>query len=172
MKADMIYNGKTIEWRGRHYKATSGQETFQNEKFQCIPEKGPLPEGFYKLFLNDMGEAKDDGTNSCNLSPAWGMQTIPRGAKAGRCEVYWANWGFNRARLEAADSATKGRCKDVVRSGFYLHDSTKGFSHGCIEVEGTLFLKLKEHSKTTKSYSLILEIKYSKGGSTYGDTKI
>jgi len=35
-----------------------------------------------------------DGTGTCNLSPSWQIQTIPRGSATGVCEPYWANWGI------------------------------------------------------------------------------
>lgn len=73
-----------------------------------------------------------------------GIQKIPRGKNdASECEPYWAQWGQNRARMEPADSSTQNKCLPVMRGGFYLHDSTKGFSHGCIEVEINLFVQLR-----------------------------
>ena len=44
----------------------------------------------------------------------------------------WANWGNNRVRFEPADVITKNKCK-TNRGEFYLHDSVKIYSHGCIE---------------------------------------
>ena len=45
-------------------------------------------------------------------------QTIPRGANAGLCEPYWANWGKNRARLEAADNTTKNTAPPLAAVDF------------------------------------------------------
>jgi hypothetical protein len=60
--------------------------------------------------------------------------------------------------MEPADAATAGHCTPR-RGGFYLHDSTKGFSHGCIEVEGSLITGLRNY-KTKRSY-LILKVEYA-----------
>lgn len=67
-----------------------------------------------------------------------GLEYHPRGQAAGTCEIYWANWGYNRIRLESADEKTRKACGGK-RGGFYIHDSTKGYSHGCIEVEPVFF---------------------------------
>lgn len=170
---DMTYDGQTIAWPGKGtFKATSGLPGFQAPKNTCVPDSGPVPEGFYKVFIADHGTAKDDGSGYCSLKPSWGIQQIPRGTSAGSCEPYWANWGRNRARLEPADIPTKHRCLPLMRGGFYLHDSTKGFSHGCIEVETRLFPLLKSFHKTTKKSALILKVSYVSGRSTNGGTKI
>lgn len=42
------------------------------------------------------------------------------------------NWGYNRIRLESADEKTRKACGGK-RGGFYIHDSTKGYSHGCMK---------------------------------------
>ena len=170
---EMKYDGQTIKWPGRGtFKATSGMPGFQNSRNSCLPDKGPIPKGFYKVFIVDHGTAEDDGSGRCTLKPSWGIQKIPRGSVVGNCEPYLANWGRNRARMEPADTLTKIRCSPVMRGGFYLHDSTKGFSHGCIEVETRLFSVLKIYNKTTKKNILILKVSYVDGALTNGGTKI
>lgn len=74
--------------------------------------------------------------------------------------------------MEPADVSTKLKCNPVMRGGFYLHDSTKGYSHGCIEVELGLFVQLRIYSKKTKKKTLIIKVNYENGDSTNGDTKI
>ncbi|MEJ2669744.1 MAG: DUF2778 domain-containing protein [Gammaproteobacteria bacterium] len=170
---DMTYDGQNISWPGRGtFKATSGLPGSQLPKDSCVPDIGPIPEGFYKVFISDHGTAQDDGTGFCALKPSWGIQEIPSGAAAGVCEPFWANWGRNRARMEPADVATKNRCSPVTRGGFYLHDSTKGYSHGCIEVETRLFPLLRNCHKTTKKSTVIIKVSYVEGESTNGGTKI
>lgn len=171
MNFQMTYDGQRITWKGFGlFKATSGMPKNQTSLNQCIPDKGPVPEGYYKVFIANHDTAKDDGTNSCALKPSWGIQKIPRGNAAGGCEKYWANWGYNRARMEPANSLTKGRCAPISRGGFYLHDSTKGFSHGCIEVETRIFALLRKYSNDTGNSSIILKVKYA-GVTTNGGTK-
>ena len=170
---DMEYDGQNVTWKGRGiFKATSGLPGFQKPSSQCITDSGPVPEGFYKIFLSNQGIAQDDGTGHCVLKPAWGIQQIRRGKDAGTCEPYWANWGDNRVRMEPADIPTKVKCAPISRGGFYMHDSRKGFSHGCIEVESRIFSLMRNYNKTTKKTKLVLKVTYAKGRPTNGGTKI
>ncbi|WP_075179422.1 tlde1 domain-containing protein [Neptunomonas phycophila] len=172
MKFDMLYDGQYLDWSGKGlYRASSGLPDNQLSSKQCEKDIGPLPEGYYKVFIAPQGIAQDNGDGRCALKPAWGIQTIPRGIAAGQCDPYWANWGFNRARLEPANTETKLKCSPVQRGGFYLHDSIKGYSHGCIEVEGSIFPLLRKHYENTKKSTIILKIKYA-GESTYGFTDL
>ncbi|MEJ2590099.1 MAG: DUF2778 domain-containing protein [Candidatus Thiodiazotropha sp.] len=172
MNADLTYDGKKINWRGNgSFNATSGLPGHQTAADACVPNSGPIPEGLYYLYLQDKGDARDDNTGQCALKPAWGIQTIPRGTRAGACEPYWANWGNNRARLEPANTTTKNRCAPISRGGFYIHDSTKGYSHGCIEVETRIFPLLRRYRNSTHKQRLLLSVTYPSGGSTYGGTR-
>ena len=166
MEIDLFYDGQFIKWNDKRlvFKATSGMPGHQMPEKQCIPDAGPVPEGLYKVYIVDHG--------ACALKPSWGIQEIPRGAKAGACEPYWANWGKNRARMEPADEPTKKHCAPVSRGGFYLHDSVKGYSHGCIEVDTKIFKHLREYYTAKKKQTVILQVKYIAGRSTNGGTKI
>lgn len=167
---DMKYDGKVLTWNGTKYKATSGMNdgktNYQNADNQRVPDLGPVPAGRYKVYLGDLGAAKVSNPGTCALAPAWGVESIPRGADAGACEPYWANWGRNRVRMEAIDKS-----KTFGRGGFYLHDSTKGFSHGCIEIASPFFTALRNYGQTTRRHHLILNVEYVAHGSTYGGTR-
>lgn len=167
---DLEYDGQILTWKGQKYKATSGLSDSQDPEKQCAPDAGPVPEGLYKLLLADGGQAKDDGKGVCKLRPAQGIQSIPRGVPAGVCEPYWANWGNNRVRMEPADVKTKSVCAGK-RSGFYIHDSTKGYSHGCIEVETGFFSRLRTYAPANRQAALFLRVLYVKGRPTYGGTR-
>ncbi|MFC4483141.1 tlde1 domain-containing protein [Cupriavidus campinensis] len=167
---DMKFDGQVLSWIGSGtFKATTGLAGHQHPNNQCVKDSGPIPEGMYKVLVTDLGVAKDDGTGQCNLSPGWGVQRIPRGADAGMCETYWANWGRNRARLEPADIKTSKACTPK-RAGFYIHDSTKGYSHGCIEVEPRFFAILRARATSQRSH-FILSVKYVPGRATNGGTR-
>ena len=82
------------------------------------------------------------------------------------------NWGTMRVRL----APTSGNM--FKRDGFYLHNSHKGFSHGCIEVgstfEGTDFFSslLLRASELRSGSKLSLRVTYSyPEQSTLGRTK-
>jgi hypothetical protein len=171
MLVDMEFDGQVLTWNGSgRFKATSGLPGYQYPRNNCVKDRGPVPEGAYKVLATDLGAAKDDGTGQCNLSPGWGIQTIPRGAAAGSCEVNWANWGRNRARMEPANVKTRTACSPI-RGGFYLHDSTKGYSHGCIEIDPRFFSALRSRASTASRGYFILKVKYVPERVTNGGTR-
>jgi hypothetical protein len=165
------YDGQRLHWRGKgRFRATSGMPGFQSPHSQCVQDRGPVPEGRYDLLLReDPSDARDDGTGTCNLEASRLLQRIPRGSSAGPCEPYWANGGHNRIRLTPADVATRAKCRGR-RGGFYLHDSTKGYSHGCIEVEARSFTVLREFISVAHERSLTLRVRYVPTRPTYGGT--
>jgi hypothetical protein len=63
-----------------------------------------------------------------------------------------------------------------ARGGFYIHDSAKGYTHGCIEVEPRFFNVLRHVIATTHSPHgkvkdrLNLLVKYLPGQTTNGRT--
>lgn len=85
-------------------------------------------------------------------------------------------WGNQRVRLEAVDvPETYGRDKN----SFYFHDSSKGFTHGCVEIESEFFNDLREFIANNKKEgtmvpSLEIQVKYEKpndpNSRTYGET--
>jgi hypothetical protein len=172
MHVDMEYDGQVLKWIGAgDFKATSGLPGYQLPDNSCLKDKGPTPEGIYKVLVANGGKATDDGTGQCSLLPGWGLQAIPRGAAAGPCEPFWANWGNNRARLEPADARTRHGCLPE-RSGFYLHDSTKGYIHGCIEVEPRFFPLLRTRARLVPRGYFLLRVRYVQGRPTNGGTRV
>ncbi len=186
MAEQLLYDGQLLHWQNpedgmpaESFKATSGMShpsvgDYQSTANICVQEYGPVPPGDYKLNLwMDPDIAKLD-PKTCALKPSWKIQSIPRGPAAKTpyidCEPYVANWGVHRVRFEPADSVTKAVCAPVYRGGFYLHDSAKGFSHGCIEVETKFFTRLKSYASKRVKNRLKLIIKYSHI-STYGGTR-
>ncbi len=164
MKDNLLYDGTHLYWRSAfdaqslHYRASSGviardsagniveDHRYANE--QCAKDVGPVPAGNYTIEVVPRGEAgKVWSTCSLVRPKGGGIQTIPRGAGAvhgsDNCEPFWANWGSNRVQMNPADEKTRTTCSPR-RSGFYIHDSVKGYSHGCIEVEGEFFVRLRK----------------------------
>jgi hypothetical protein len=177
---DLQYDGTSLSWpaRSRTYKATSGliadnpgDADPRDAKYSCVKDYGPVPEGIYTLStVVDPKTYASADYSTCKLDPANDIQKIPRGARAGECEPYWANWGTNRVRLQPADTATRDAC-NPTRDGFYLHDSTKGFSHGCVELDTSFFSDLYDYSSTRHHHRhLTLKVEYL-NQSTYGGTK-
>src|SRR3546814_15236120 len=75
------------------------------------------------------------------------------------------------ARLEPADAATRNRGA-WVRRGFYLHDSTKGYSHGCIEAEVRIFPLLRTYARGKRQATMIITVEYVGGRATNGGTLV
>jgi hypothetical protein len=178
MKVDMLYDGQKVTWqRNGVFRATSGFPGYQARHFQCFTDKGPIPEGQYSVSLKeDRQPAVDDGTHMCQLAPSNLIQSIPRGAAAGVCEDTWVNWGQHRVGLIPVDPQTERACSPR-RGGFYIHDSTKGYTHGCIEIESRFFVALRAYRSAIDRRlmpprpRLFLKVQYFFDG-TNGGTKL
>jgi hypothetical protein len=72
--------------------------------------------------------------------------------------------------MEPADVKKRQAC-DPRRGGFYLHDSVKGYSHGCIEVEGLFFESLRKFAGGTRQSHMVLRVKYAPDRVTNGGTR-
>ncbi len=186
----LLYDGTHVWWKNpgdgqgeMSYRASSGLDEssaggtdYRNEQYQCVKDRGPVPGGLYVLKLKIDQDGTEHRAATCTLMPSWEIQTIPRGSAApGDCDQYWANWGYNRVRIEAANVQTRSACSPR-RGGFYLHDSTKGYSHGCIEVDTQFFTRLRAYVRRlgtggSRKRLLNLRVDYrQKDMATYGYT--
>jgi RHS repeat-associated protein len=91
---------------------------------------GPVPEGDYKINLElDPNRVTVVDPESGGTNQAVGIQKIPKSVRLNNGYVQdMGFWGTIRARLERAPGNPS-----IQRDNFYLHDSDKGYSHGCIE---------------------------------------
>jgi len=171
---DLLYDGPTLQWPGQGlFRASSGIPGRQSSVLQCDPTGGPILEGSYFLLLRE-DPALPVPTPDCAIPPSWQIQRIPAGAEAGACAPTWALWGRNRVRLTRVGPLPP-ECR-TPRGGFYIHDSTKGYTHGCIEVEPRFFEVLRHvlatmdspHGKRKDRLNLL--VKYLPGQTTNGGT--
>jgi hypothetical protein len=176
---DMVYDGTTLRWDGvGSWNATSGLPGDQEPGKQNLRDRGPIPEGIYKVPLALGGNAvvtsyQTDRSGriteaKLDVNPAIESLTCVQHPLEKKQVLIFEQWGSNRVRLQ------KVRLKHANtshRAGFYIHDSTKGFSHGCIEVDTDFFRALREYSRKhfATRKSLRLKVEY-KGGTTYGNT--
>lgn len=113
---------------------------------------GPTPEVKYKANLspNPNRVAKFDQKSSSLVSAnGGGIEQIPQSVYSDgkKYEFMQQIWGTWRARLDPyPETNTYGR------SNFHFHNSTKGFSSGCIEVSSELFNVLIENRNASKKY--------------------
>jgi len=108
-------------------KATSGYPNYQNPVF-ANQVLGPVPQGHYRVNLSlDPKRWANIVPSGENLAAAYGVQRIrPSYVGPNGETLIPQGWGTWRARLAPINVST-------TRSNFYLHNSTKGFTHGCIE---------------------------------------
>ncbi|GAA3671143.1 hypothetical protein GCM10022224_039220 [Nonomuraea antimicrobica] len=173
MEADLVYTGKFLLWRRSVpsalrakgpllFHATSGLMGSQIVLMQSGYNQGPLPEGLYSFFThvdpkqNSVEAANKRGDHAASNHEE-GIQYLPIGGNG----PVFPDWGTFRVRLTALRGKTYGR------SGFWLHDSRKGFSHGCVEVgqttDGLDFFSalLINAGSPDRKPKLILRVKYS-----------
>ncbi len=184
---DLDYRGTYLAWLrnlpqglGQDpliFHATSGLVGHQIAREMNHKDHGPVPEGTYRLRARL--DPKQDSVAAANrvdarrtaesiTNPNEGVQFLPVG---GTGPVY-TNWGTLRVRLTPVSGDMFGR------SGFYLHNSHKGFSHGCIEVGTTptrvdFFTTLLRFATATtpRPVQLTMRVKYGhREQSTLGDT--
>ncbi|GAB3351428.1 RHS repeat-associated core domain-containing protein [Lysobacter tyrosinilyticus] len=156
------YNGRQMSLYGgklgdrsqlkRQCAASSGQNVpgyfdYRNSAYQNVPGYGPTPEGLYSVNLvpnpNRIANVAPGGYLTPN--PNGGIERIPAGG-----EQSWGNW---RARLMPAPGTNT-----YDRDNMYLHDSTKGETHGCIETcSGLLDNLLQLRAAGVKSIDVFVD---------------
>jgi hypothetical protein len=185
---DLYYNGNQLVTRyytvlSKRYNASSGAKEgivngeikdCRNAKFQNIEDYGPIPEGRYSFSLavdKQIAQVHWSKEGGATLVASWKIQRLPetapipsdlvpkwRAIGSDAVVVNFAVWGLNRVALYPV----VGTNLHHRPGGFYIHDSTKGYSHGCIEVDTMFFSDLHEFIKK-KKYDLnrlFLTVKY------------
>lgn len=168
----MEYTGQTLTWyaggtgdRSKPTKvcpATSGLPGWQDPSFQDQSDQGPVPEGLYRIDLTpDPYRIARHSASSGEMlaSPQGGIEQIP-GPTGGWA---WPGWGSWRARLGPVSVPNA-----FGRSNFYLHDSRKGYTHGCVETCSNLLADLIDY-RTAGNKNIDVRIRYT-GRSTQGAT--
>ena len=170
----LLYNGNFLIWfrdykEFKRFPATSGQDCYQFARFQKVKDEGPIPEGSYTINLslkaNRFAQVSKDG----DIIPGEGIQKIPEISDTNWGYDFTEDWGTMRARL-IPDYIAKNKYN---RGNFYIHNSNKGYSSGCIEsgYKNQLFPMLIEYGKTQPKISVI--VKYlGPNSSTFGDTNV
>jgi hypothetical protein len=162
---DLIYNGTRLTWNRTPvawFRATSGMT--RNAGAQDKEDQGPIPQGVYTFLaeLDPMGTATYDPKSEKLVDTREGIQNIPPGTPVS------VPWGKHRVRLTPLSGGI------ASRGGFYLHDSDKGHTHGCIETEEAFFRMLIAYAKdpAKSKRRLTLKVAYSSpNAATEGGTK-
>jgi len=127
---------------------------------RCQTENGPLPPGRYKINLGPNPDRFASVLDTGELASGQGVQQIPSSGTTpdGRTFTY-PGWGTWRARLTPIGStSTTGR----PSPNFYLHNSVKGYSHGCVETPDK-FRDLLKSYRSSGNRSIEVRVNYSDG---------
>ncbi len=132
--------------------ATSGHQPLQSPKYQHS-RSGPLPEGLWRINLGlDPARVVNTAPDGTSLQ-GFGVQSL------GQVSLDWGTW---RARLE------KVSVKNNRTNTFYLHNSHKGYTHGCVETCDDLYQRFVDYHTNGVGY-IYVEVRYA-GNSTNGGT--
>ena len=141
-----VFDGKTLTLYqdGKpvmSWEAVSGNEGFQNSKFEKIPSVGPIPTGVYVARQEKLQ----------HITP-YGL--VAGVANKGTWPGSLYSWGASRIRLEASIETNT-----YNRDGFYIHGGWEPGSNGCIDLTSQMgdFTKWFE----TNGQDLIVNVKYN-----------
>ena len=187
----MRYDGQKLEWPPfGNFNASSGKaieiglgDTYQKPEYEHLQDHGPIPEGEYLVPLK-LGTAQLNKHGQVEPAADFVIEELPTGVPipestphpiTGKPRVVaeFPAWGSRRVKLKVKKIKNPKASK---RFGFYIHDSTKGETAGCIEVDGAFFTHLlDEAKKATPGTFILLTVDYTKlrqsGGKTNGLTK-
>jgi hypothetical protein len=157
------------------FKGTSGirddYTDYRNAEFQNRKDQGPVPEGWYSVNLKPAPwrvAKPDPSSGAINSNPQGGIELLPeRFSTTSMGIVTYEGWGTIRARLEPQKGTNT-----FGRSNFYLHNSEKGYSHGCIETSTAIFGYMISY-RSTGAKSISVKVDYpTPTSSTYGFTDV
>ena len=184
---------KTIWYEGKYgdtrkpvavYKTSSGLKDhlwgdFRYATDQYAKDMGPTVEGKYELRFGNQITTKAKVVNG-ELQPAGegieSLDNLPGMSKQKNKDIN-ESWGHLRIKLFPVDvkQPVNPETKEPSNrelSSFCFHNSKKGFTHGCQEIEDKFFIDLinyiKKHPNVKK---LEVKVKYdNKHPHTYGET--
>lgn len=189
----MLYDGKALTWKPfrklETYPATSGAPGYQSPDKEVVEDLGPVPEGKYIVPLKLGGYAYVIGVTEelsqlkVQFDREDSIENMPENVEfgditQGKPFPSFPDWGCHRVRLT---KVSYDNPKLTRPGGFYIHDSTKGYSKGCIETSHLFFEHLIQFSIQLGSSSagiksIPLRVDYSQqrklgpNASTYGGT--
>ncbi len=122
---------------GYHGYRIAGESTKKDPEGKSVP--GPVPQGKWSINLQPdvyTRMAKQNTDRTLKPNPQGGMELIPnsRSPDTNRMVQGEWHWGHMRARLEPQTrKQLHGR-----ENNFYIHDSHKGETHGCVETKSEI----------------------------------
>jgi hypothetical protein len=178
-REDMLYDGSAVDWYGvGRFPASSGlsvavEEALldgragplfdpQHARYQAVKDHGPIPAGLFSFPLKLGGTATAHmGAHGVELDKREGIEQLPRYWTVHGVEYENRAWGPDRVRL-SVEHIDDPQARGSRTGGFYLHDSTKGYSHGCIEVDQQFFVRLRRLVSSGDAGRLYLRVRYAR----------
>ena len=157
-KSNLIHTYKATSGLNNATTTTGATINCQYAKYQNVRNGGPTPEGHYYINLkpdpNKIANV-DPKTGQLLRSPDGGIEKVPNYyQREDGLYCTYSEWGEHRAKLEPV-SVTGASNRD--NNSFYMHDSEKGFTHGCIEIEKQFFNDLMEYGDDHSKIDVIIE---------------
>ena len=117
----LLFDGSNLslmrgDKRLKSWKGVAGQDGYQSGDFQNVPNKGPLPEGYYDVRQSQYREMNLGDAIKGEL----GVGKFPGGL---------GSWGAKRISL-----IPSGANEMYDRKGFTIHGGSKAGSRGCIDL--------------------------------------
>lgn len=162
------YDGRTLVYYGGSYgdrshpmrwcPATSGAAGYQRTWNVHEPNRGPVPEGRYRINLTlspNRSATFNSSTGVANSSR--GIQRIPSipSLPGGDPQPLWGTW---RSRIEKVEVKSS-------RDNMYIHNSHKGQTHRCIETCDDLLNDLLKYRLVSPDIDVMVKYRtpYTRG---------
>lgn len=167
----MLWSGKFQDRSRPHSlecKASSGFKLYgEDHQSAQLQDQvlGPVPEGHYRVNLSlNPHRWASILLPTKELAAAEGVQRIRESYRGPNGEpLIPTGWGTWRARLDPVKLKIK-----TTRHNFYLHNSKKGFTHGCIETCDALYnIFVQYHNEGVTAIDVLVNYTTQ---STYGGT--
>jgi RHS repeat-associated protein len=109
----------SIDMPGLEWKGTSGREGYQSSEFQDVQDKGPIPEGQYKV----------DPARTQSISDIGSWDRFKGNFGGGTWPGLEKSWGEHRTWLTPSNGTNT-----FGRGGFTIHGGSVPGSAGCIDL--------------------------------------
>jgi len=163
-KPHLTFDGRRLCWQGhphngKCWNGVSGEKDHQSKEHQNVIDKGPLPEGRWRVRQSEFQTMDDEPLIMQMIWGIWPGQGMTRlaGDYLPIGGTNWpggtAAWGRNRVWLHPL-----GGTNTYGRSGFSIHGGNEPGSAGCVDLTG----QMPDFIKHFRAYGadMDLEVRY------------
>ncbi len=151
--SELMYSFASTSGYAEYDKDDNIITSYQKAVFQSIEDYGPTPEGEYEINLTPSPDRHAQRKGSYLVPNDLGGIEMTEYDENG---IHYSSpeWGKYRARM--TPKSVKRKMKRNIKS-FYIHDSEKGYTHGCIEIEHSFFDLLRYYRISNNSIKVIVQ---------------